>query len=168
MGLTASLWVRTVGRILRGGMMTTIRIGRGTGAWLAPCRWSWCRWQSEGTCWGRTGFEPSYSNTSWPLPGQDVIDHAGGSCTPEHPMIVVRTAESAEQALTEGQLVCPRRGCGDTLARWGYGRRRHVVSATSVRTRSTCGPGGCAAPGARPPMCSCRLHCSHAGPTPPR
>lgn len=29
-------------------------------------------------------------------------------------MIVVRTAEAAEQALTEGQLVCPRRGCGDT------------------------------------------------------
>ncbi|KCN77157.1 arginine rich protein, partial [Mycobacterium tuberculosis BTB07-126] len=25
-------------------------------------------------------------------------------------MIVVRTAEAAEQALTEGQLVCPRRG----------------------------------------------------------
>lgn len=43
-------------------------------------------------------------------------------------MIVVRTAEAAEQALTEGQLVCPRRGCGDTLQRWGYGRSRHVRS----------------------------------------
>lgn len=27
-----------------------------------------------------------------------------------------------------GQLVCPRRGCGDTLQRWGYGRSRHVRS----------------------------------------
>lgn len=43
-------------------------------------------------------------------------------------MIVVRTAESAEQALTDGQLACPRRGCGHTLQRWGYGRRRHVRS----------------------------------------
>lgn len=41
-------------------------------------------------------------------------------------MIVVCTAESAEQALTEGQLLCPRRGCGDALQRWGYGRRRQV------------------------------------------
>ncbi len=46
-------------------------------------------------------------------------------------MIVVRTAEAAEQALTEGQLVCPRRGCGDTLRRWRYGRRRHVRSLGS-------------------------------------
>lgn len=53
------------------------------------------------------GLDSSDSNTSWPLPGQDMIDHAGGSCAPEHPMIVVRTAEAAEQALTEGQLVCP-------------------------------------------------------------
>ena len=44
-------------------------------------------------------------------------------------MIVVRPAEAAEQALTEGQLVCPRRGCGDTLQRWGYGRSRHVRRA---------------------------------------
>lgn len=41
-------------------------------------------------------------------------------------MIVVRTVEVAEQALTEGELVCPRRGCGDTLQRWGYGPRRRV------------------------------------------
>ncbi|COU87006.1 putative arginine rich protein [Mycobacterium tuberculosis] len=46
-------------------------------------------------------------------------------------MIVVRTTEAAEQALTEGQLVCPRRGCGDTLRRWRYGRRRHVRSLGS-------------------------------------
>ncbi len=46
-------------------------------------------------------------------------------------MIVVRTAEAAEQALTEGQLVCPRRGCDDTLRRWRYGRRRHVRSLGS-------------------------------------
>jgi hypothetical protein len=46
-------------------------------------------------------------------------------------MIVVRTAESAEQALTEGQMLCPRRGCGDTLSRWdtaGAG-----ISVPSVR-----------------------------------
>lgn len=43
-------------------------------------------------------------------------------------MIVVHTAEVAEQALSEGQLVCPGRGCGDTLQRWGYGRSRHVRS----------------------------------------
>ncbi|WP_219069661.1 DUF6431 domain-containing protein [Candidatus Mycobacterium methanotrophicum] len=41
-------------------------------------------------------------------------------------MIVVRTVESGEQAVAEGQLVCPHRGCGGTLQRWGYGRRRHV------------------------------------------
>jgi len=52
-------------------------------------------------------------------------------------MIVVCTAESAEQALTEGQLVCPRRGCGDTLQRWGYGRRRRVrnLSADPIDVR---------------------------------
>lgn len=52
-------------------------------------------------------------------------------------MVVVRTAESAEQALTEGQLLCPRRGCGDTLARWGYGQRRQVrnLSADPIDVR---------------------------------
>ena len=34
-------------------------------------------------------------------------------------MIVVRTAKAAEQALSEGELVCPRRGCGGTLATVG-------------------------------------------------
>lgn len=43
-------------------------------------------------------------------------------------MIIVCTAESAEQALTEGRMACPRRGCGETLQRWGYGRRRRVRS----------------------------------------
>ncbi|MDT5319201.1 MAG: hypothetical protein QOD88_1723 [Mycobacterium sp.] len=41
-------------------------------------------------------------------------------------MIIVRTTESAEQALTEGAMHCPRRGCGGTLARWGYGRCRRI------------------------------------------
>ena len=41
-------------------------------------------------------------------------------------MIIVRAAESAEQALADGRMRCPRRGCGDTLQRWGYGRRRRV------------------------------------------
>jgi transposase-like protein len=41
-------------------------------------------------------------------------------------MIIVRTTESAEQALTEGRMHCPRRECSGTLARWGYGRRRRV------------------------------------------
>ena len=41
-------------------------------------------------------------------------------------MIIVCTAESAEQALADGTMRCTHRGCGDTLARWGYGRRRRV------------------------------------------
>jgi transposase-like protein len=41
-------------------------------------------------------------------------------------MIIVRAAESAEQALADGRMRCPRRGCGDTLERWGYGRCRRV------------------------------------------
>lgn len=75
-------------------------------------------------------------------------------------MIVVRTAEAAEQALTEGQLVCPRRGCGDTLRRWRYGRRRHVRSLGSqvIDVR----PSGCVAADAKAPMCSCQRRYSHA------
>ncbi len=81
-------------------------------------------------------------------------------------MIVVRTAESAEQALTEGQLICPRRGCGDTLARWGYGRRRHIrtLSADPIHMR----PRRVHSPAAQRPMFCCRLPCSHAWPMPPR
>ncbi len=41
-------------------------------------------------------------------------------------MIIVRAAEAAEQALADGTMRCPRRGCGGTLKRWGYGRRRRV------------------------------------------
>ena len=41
-------------------------------------------------------------------------------------MIIVCTAESAEEAPAGGRMRCPRRGCGGTLARWGYGRRRRV------------------------------------------
>jgi transposase-like protein len=41
-------------------------------------------------------------------------------------MIIVRAAESAEQDLADGRMHCPRPGCGDTLKRWGHGRRRHV------------------------------------------
>ena len=41
-------------------------------------------------------------------------------------MIIVRAAESAEQDLADGRMHCPRRGCGDTLKRWGHGRRRYV------------------------------------------
>ena len=41
-------------------------------------------------------------------------------------MIIVRAAESAEEALADGWMRCPRRGCGDTLQRWGHGRRRRV------------------------------------------
>lgn len=43
-------------------------------------------------------------------------------------MIVVRTVEWAEQALAAGEISCPRPGCGGTLTRWGYGRRRRVRS----------------------------------------
>ena len=119
---------------------------RGTGAWLVGCRWSWCRRQSEGTCWGRTDSEPSDANTSWPLPDQDVIDHAGGSCAPKHPMIVVCTAESAEQALTEGQSGLPPP------------RLRRHPAAVGVRPppacpQPQCGPDrGAASAGALPQM----------------
>ena len=41
-------------------------------------------------------------------------------------MIIVCTVESAEESLADGRMRCPRRGCGSTLARWGYGRRRRV------------------------------------------
>jgi hypothetical protein len=41
-------------------------------------------------------------------------------------MIIVRAAEPAEQDLANGTMRCPRRGCGETLERWGHGRRRHV------------------------------------------
>ncbi len=43
-------------------------------------------------------------------------------------MIVVRTVEWAEQALGVGEIGCPHPGCGGTLTRWGYGRRRRVRS----------------------------------------
>lgn len=43
-------------------------------------------------------------------------------------MIFVRTVEWAEQAVSAGQIDCPRPGCGGTLTRWGYGRRRRVRS----------------------------------------
>ena len=41
-------------------------------------------------------------------------------------MIIVRAAEAAEQALADGAMRCTHRGCGGTLARWRYGRRRRV------------------------------------------
>jgi len=43
-------------------------------------------------------------------------------------MIVVRTMEWAEQALSAGEIDCTRPACGGTLTRWGYGRRRRVRS----------------------------------------
>lgn len=64
-------------------------------------------------------------------------------------MIIVCTAESAEQALAAGRMGCPHRGCGGTLTRWGYGRRRRVRGldghAIDVRPR--------------------RVHCSGCGTT---
>ena len=41
-------------------------------------------------------------------------------------MIVVRDEELAQQALAEGSLRCPHRGCGDSVYRDGYARRRMV------------------------------------------
>ena len=63
-------------------------------------------------------------------------------------MIIVRTGELAEQALAEGTMGCPRRGCAGTLAPWGYGRRRRIrglgAEAIEVRPRRVrCG--GCEA-----------------------
>ena len=47
-------------------------------------------------------------------------------------MIIVRTAESAEDALADGRMHCPRSGCGGTLTRWGYGRRRRIRGLGAV------------------------------------
>jgi hypothetical protein len=41
-------------------------------------------------------------------------------------MIVVASAESADQTLTAGTMHCPRSGCAGTLARWGHGRPRRI------------------------------------------
>ena len=59
-------------------------------------------------------------------------------------MIVVATAESAEQALTDARMRCPRGGCTGALARWGYGRHRRIraleAGAIDVRPRrARCG-----------------------------
>ncbi|MGO9929498.1 MAG: hypothetical protein ACLPLP_26195 [Mycobacterium sp.] len=54
-------------------------------------------------------------------------------------MIIVATAESAEQALTAGTMRCTHRGCAGALARWGYGRHRRIrglhAAAIDVRPR---------------------------------
>ena len=54
-------------------------------------------------------------------------------------MIIVCTAEAAEEALADGKMRCTHRGCGGTLARWGYGRRRRIrglgVETIDVRPR---------------------------------
>ncbi len=41
-------------------------------------------------------------------------------------MIVVRDEELAQHALAEGSLRCPHRGCGGSVYRDGYARRRQV------------------------------------------
>lgn len=41
-------------------------------------------------------------------------------------MIVVRDEQLAQEALAEGSLRCPYRGCGDGVYRDGYARRRRV------------------------------------------
>jgi hypothetical protein len=58
-------------------------------------------------------------------------------------MIIVRTAESAEQALTEGRWAVP--GADAAAPSRGGGTAAADASVASARTRSTCGPGGCAA-----------------------
>jgi transposase-like protein len=63
-------------------------------------------------------------------------------------LIIVATAESAEQALTDATMRCPRDGCAGTLTRWGYGQRRRIraleAGAIDVRPRrARCG--GCGA-----------------------
>jgi hypothetical protein len=52
-------------------------------------------------------------------------------------MIIVRTAESAEEALAERRMHCPRSGCGGTLMRWGFGRRRRIrgLGAVAIEPR---------------------------------
>ena len=52
-------------------------------------------------------------------------------------MIIVCTAEAAEEALADGKMRCTHRGCGGTLARWGYGHRRRVrgLGADAINER---------------------------------
>ena len=74
-------------------------------------------------------------------------------------MIIVCTAEAAEEALAGGKMRCAHRGCGGTLARWGYGRRRRVrglgADAIDVRPRRVrcrgCGATQILLPGALQP-----------------
>ena len=49
-----------------------------------------------------------------PFSGAGVIHDTGASCPPYRSMIIVCTAESAEKALADGRMRCPRRGCGAT------------------------------------------------------
>lgn len=57
----------------------------------------------------------------------------------------MRTAEWAEQALSAGEIDCPRPGCGRPLIRWGFGRCRSVRSlgaqTLEVRPRRARCPG---------------------------
>lgn len=73
-------------------------------------------------------FRASRPTPHDPFPARVVVDHPGASWSPEHPMIVVRTVEWAEQALGVGEIGCPHSGCGGILTPWGYGRRRRVRS----------------------------------------
>ncbi len=108
---------------------------RGDDAGLCPGPW-WCGFVSAIIAapddragvidWRSGGFAHLRPTRDDPFPARTVIDHPGASWSPEHPMIVVRTVEWAEQALGAGEIGCPHLGCGGTLTRWGYGRRRRI------------------------------------------
>jgi hypothetical protein len=48
------------------------------------------------------------------------------ACREQRVVIIVRNEESAQQALTDGVLVCPHGGCGGGFSRDGYARARRV------------------------------------------
>jgi hypothetical protein len=78
--------------------------------------------------WRSDGSGPGRPTRDDPFLDCIVVDHPDASCPPQRPMIVVRTVEWAEQALSAGEIGCPHPGCGGTLTRWGYGRHRRIRS----------------------------------------
>ena len=65
----------------------------------------------------------THTDSPWASSGARAIL---GSCREQPVVIVVRDEELAQQALAEGSLRCPHRGCGDSVYRDGYARRRMV------------------------------------------
>ena len=148
MGFVASLWVRTSSRLVCGVMVNTSKVRRGTDTCPVSCRSSWRRWPTERIPWRKSDSKPFDTNTIWPLPRR-------GRDTPRWCLVPAVAPDDhrphyrvGRAGPDRGQDHCPRRECGGTLARWGYGRRRRIrglgADAIDVRPRRVrCG--GCGA-----------------------